>query len=220
MLHYATFSPRRTSILLVFARGVNLLAAVRTLLLAAKFCTLVAFKLWRKHISERYEDMTTATDFTPEEAELLFTLPFVVAGTSLATIHVGAIKAVKTAFSLYFIVRDTSRQFPESELIQTLFALKDERQMTHKESSDQYEGHGKEAALQLRNDMCERALGTLNERCQPQEIEEYKRWLWQIASEVMQKAHSHGFLGLGKKQAEAEIAQALQDFAFVLQLPE
>lgn len=164
--------------------------------------------------------MTQATDFAPEEAELLGTLPYVVAGTSLATVHVSAMRAVKTAFSLYFIVRDTSRQFPENECIQTIFAFHGEKHEKHNELLERYEGHGKEAALQARNGMCEQALSILNEKCQPQETEEYKRWLWQIASEVMQKAHSHGFLGLGKKQAEAEIAQALQDFAFVLQLPQ
>ena len=66
--------------------------------------------------------------------------------------------------------------------------------------------------------MCEQVIGILNEKCQPQEVEEYKRWLVQIASEIMYKAHSNGFLGLGKARAEADIAQALQDFTQVLQV--
>ena len=60
--------------------------------------------------------MTKATDFTPDEGELLHDVPFVVAGTSLAAIHVSALKAAKTALSTYLIVRDTSRQFPESQV--------------------------------------------------------------------------------------------------------
>lgn len=161
--------------------------------------------------------MTKATDFAPGEAEFLFDLPFIVAGTSLAVIHVSTIKAIKTAISFYFIVRDTSQQFPDNECIQTIFAHKDGQQ-GHNELIEEHQANGKDAALSMRNKMCEQAIGILNEKCSEQETEEYKRWLLNIASEVMHKAHSHGFLGLGKERAEAEIAQALQDFALVLQL--
>lgn len=164
------------------------------------------------------EQMTKATDFTPDEGELLFEVPFVVAGTSLAAIHVSALKAVKTAFSIYLIVRDTSRQFPESECIQTIFALKEENHERQNALIKKHEVNSKEEAIIIRNQMCEQALGILKEKSQPQEVEDYKRWLLQIASEVMRQAHSTGFLGLGKAHAEAEMAQALQDFTDVLQL--
>lgn len=162
--------------------------------------------------------MTRATDFTPDESELLFDVLFVVAGTSLAVIQVSAFKAVKTALSLYMIVRDSSRQFSESELISTIFALKGENHAGHNELIERHEGSSKEDAIAIRNQMCEQAIGILNEKCQPQEVEEYKRWLLQIASEVMHKAHATGFLGLGKARAEADIAQALQEFAQILQV--
>jgi len=162
--------------------------------------------------------MTRASDFTNEQSELLLAVPFVVAGTSLAVIQVSAFKAVKTALSFYMIVRDASRQFPESELISTIFAFKDEDHTKHNELIERHEGNSKEDAIAIRNQMCEQAIGILNEKCQPQEVEEYKRWLLQIASEVMHKAHATGFLGLGKARAEADIAQALQDFAQVLQV--
>lgn len=162
--------------------------------------------------------MTTATDFTPDEGELLFDVPFVVAGTSLAAIHVSALKAAKTAFSVYLIVRDTSRQFSESECIQTIFALKGGNHQGHNDLIEKHEASSKEEAIAIRNQICEQAIGILKEKSQPQEVEDYKRWLLLIASEVMRQAHSTGFLGLGKAHAEAEIAQALQDFTAVLQL--
>ncbi|MEO7022376.1 MAG: hypothetical protein ABI234_19665 [Ktedonobacteraceae bacterium] len=164
--------------------------------------------------------MTKATDFTPEEAEFLFALPFVVAGTSLVVVHGSALKVVSTALSLYMIVRDTSRQFPDNECIQTLFALKGGDHQGHNDLFEKYQGHGKEDAIRVRNQMCEQAIGILNEKSQPQEAEEYKRWLLQIASEVMHKVQSNGFLGLSKARAEAEIAQALQDCALALKLPQ
>lgn len=160
--------------------------------------------------------MTRATDFTQDEGELLQAVPFVVAGTSLAVIRVSALKAVKTALSLYLIVRDTSRQFPESELISTIFALKDENHPGHNELIEEHSANSKEDAIAIRNQMCEQAIGILNEKCQPQEVEDYRRWLLQIAREVMHKAHTTGFLGLGKARAEADIAQALQDFTAAL----
>ena len=162
--------------------------------------------------------MTRITDFTYNEGELLFDVPFVVAGTSLAVIHVSVLKAAKTALSLYLIVRDTSRQFPESECIQTIFALKGEDHPGHNILIEKHEGSSKEDAVAIRNQMCEQAIGILSEKAQPSEVDAYKRWLLQIASEVMYKAHSNGFLGMGKAHAEAEIAQALQDFTAVLQI--
>jgi hypothetical protein len=161
--------------------------------------------------------MTRVTDFPPDEGELLLAVPFVVAATSLAVIHAGALKAAKTALSFYQIVRDTSLQFPESECIQTIFALKDEHHVEQNQLIEKHEGGGEKMAIALRNQMCEQAIGILNEKGQTQDVEDYKRWLLQIASEVMYKAHSAGFLGLRKASAEAEIAQALKDFSAVLQ---
>ncbi|MGH2510136.1 MAG: hypothetical protein ACRDHZ_22385 [Ktedonobacteraceae bacterium] len=177
--------------------------------------------------------MTKATDFTSDEAELLFSLTFVVAGTSLAIVHGSALKVVKTAFSLYLIVRDTSRQFPDSELVQTIFAQKGgQHQQEHNERLEKHlgnnedititakQGKDRESSIRVRNEMCEQAIGILNEKCPAEESEGYKRWLLLIASEVMHKTKSNGFLGFGKERAEAEINQALQDFALILQIPQ
>lgn len=162
--------------------------------------------------------MTTTSDFTPDENELLYDLPFIVAGTSLAAVHVSAFKAVKTAISFYVIVRDTSKQFPDDECIQSIFAHKNEDQAEQKQRVDPQSANGKEEAIRLRNQFCEQTLGTLSTKARPQEVENYKRWLFLVAEEVMQKAHSNGFLGLGRGRAEEEIAQALQDFRQVLQI--
>lgn len=161
--------------------------------------------------------MSTSADFATQEWDLLCGLPFVVAGIALAEAHPGAIKAVKTGLSIYPIVRDISKQFPANECIQAIMVSHGEN---HIEVNEQHEGDGLEAAIALRNEMCEKANGILGEKSQPEEAAEYKRWLFQIASETMHKAHSYGFLGLGKKQAEAEIAQALQALAQVLQITE
>jgi len=159
-----------------------------------------------------------ATDFTPEEWELLCNLPFIVAGTSLAAVHASALKAMKTALSMYAIVRDTSKQFPGNECIQQIFVTRNESHLENNQLIEQHQGSGKEAAIALRNDMSEQVGKILSQKSQPQELKEYKQWLLQIAREVMQKAESHGFLGLGRERAETEVAQALQDFAQVLQI--
>lgn len=161
--------------------------------------------------------MSTAANFTAQEWDLLRGLPFVVAGISLAEAHPGALKALKTGLSIYPIVRDTSKQFPANECIQAIMASHGD---DHVEINEQHQGSGLEAAIALRNEMCEQASSILNEKSQPEETAGYKQWLLQIASETMHKAHSYGFLGLGKKRAEDEIAQALQAFAQVLQIAE
>lgn len=160
--------------------------------------------------------MAKATDFTPAEWELLSSLPFVVAGTSLAIIHTNAPKALKAALSIYPIVRDTGKHFPENECIQAILSGTDAKSGEHHQFSAEHEGSGKEAAIALRNEMCEQAIAILSQKSQPQESEEYRRWLLQIADEMMHKGRSDGFLGLGKGHAEAEAAQARQGFTQVL----
>jgi len=161
-----------------------------------------------------------ATDFTPEEWEILCALPFIVAGTSLAVIHPNALKAIKTALSIYPIVHDTSTHFPENECIQAIFTDKDEKSSEHSELIEKHQGNGKEAAITLRNEMCEQAIAILGQKSQPQESEEYRLWLLQIANEMMHRGQSNGFLGLGKGRAEAEVARALHDLAQILQVSE
>lgn len=162
--------------------------------------------------------MAKATDFTLAEWELLSSLPFVVAGTSLAVIHTNAPKAIKTALSIYPIVRDTGKHFPENECIQAILSGADAKSGEHHEFHAEHEGSGKEAAIAMRNEMCGQAIAILSQKSQPQESEEYRRWLLQIADEIMRRGESDGFLGLGKGRAKAEVAQAHQDFTQILGL--
>ena len=127
------------------------------------------------------------------------------------------LKAVRTALSLSLIVREASRQFPASECVQSILTFKEENHQRQHELIEKHEESNKEDAIAIRDQMCGQAIGILNEKGQPADVEAYKRWLLQIASDVMHKAHSAGFLGLGKAHAEADIARALQNFTAVLQ---
>jgi flagellar motor component MotA len=164
--------------------------------------------------------MTKRIDFTVEEWELLHNLPLIVVGTSLAAIHASVFKTLKTAFSMYAIVLDTSKQFPDNECIQEIFTAGHEKHEEHNQLIENHQGRGKEAAIALRNDMSIQAIKILCEKSQPQESEEYRQWLLLISREMMLRVESQGFLSLGKERAETEVAQALQDFARVLQISE
>jgi hypothetical protein len=164
--------------------------------------------------------MATSTNFTPEEWKVLRVLPFVVAGTSLTIIHPNALKALKTALSIYPIVLDTSTKFPENECIQAIFSNKGEEGEEHNKIIETHGGKNKDEAIALRNDLSEQAITILNQKSPPQESEEYRRWLLLIAATTMHKGQSNGFLGRGKDRAEAEIEEALQDFSRLLHISE
>ena len=97
--------------------------------------------------------MVNRTDFTPEEWKLICDLPFVVAGTSLAIIHSSVFKAMKTAISIYAIVFDTSKRFPDNECIQKIFVSSDKSPQDHDQHIEKHQSYGKEAAVALRNDI-------------------------------------------------------------------
>ncbi|GCE24256.1 hypothetical protein KDK_80560 [Dictyobacter kobayashii] len=164
--------------------------------------------------------MVKAIDFTPQEWETLRSLPFVVAGTSLAVIHISAFKAVKAALSINSIVHDTSTQFPDNELIQDIIGGRHVDHPEHDKLVEENQSGGKEAAIALRNSMSEQAINILNQKNQPHVSQQYKQWLLLISREVMHKAEAHGFLGLGKDKSESEVSAALQDYSRVLQLSE
>ncbi len=126
-------------------------------------------------------------------------------------------------------VSRTSKLFPENECIQEIMTtLRTSYQSPeyaylkwdHKKTFDGQPLRGKASAIPERNKMSERAIHILCQKSQPQEFNEYKQWLLLIASGVMEKVKSYGFLGLRKNTAEAEFAQAIHDFAQVLQLAE
>jgi hypothetical protein len=111
-----------------------------------------------------------------------------------------------------------STRLEDEAFIQAIMTGTGEKSGEHHESHAEHEGSGKEAAIAMRNEMCEQAIAILDQKSQPQESEEYRRWLLQIASETMHRGQSVGFLGLGKGRAQAEAAQARQDFIQVLGL--
>jgi hypothetical protein len=172
--------------------------------------------------------MVTATDFTPQEWELLCKAPLMVASTSMMIGPVSMLKAMTHAFTLILILHDTSKHFPENrciqEIIVTLRKPKDDAQRMgwddrpNKHTIDGQPLRGKEAAVLERNAWSDKAISILRQKSHPQELNEYKQWLLLIASQVMEKVKSYGFLGLRKDTAELELSQAIHNFALVLQV--
>ena len=176
--------------------------------------------------------MPVPKNFTPEEWEIVYNAPIFVAtySTMIGPARMFQRNKGRLLTTLVLILNRTSLYFPENACIQEIIALlwtpKHGAKYTrlharnYKQTLDGHLLRGTESALPERNAWSTRALTILSQKSQPQELKEYKQWLLLIASQVMEEVKSYGFLGLRKAAADLELAQAIHDFAQVLQLSE
>ncbi len=148
--------------------------------------------------------MTGKADFTDEEWEQILQAP-PTAGLIVITAQRGG--SFRESFSMAKAYSEARRQHGDSELLDTIASTKPEVDHTRYHSPEEL----KENGLQHLRD----AVALLEQKATPEEVDEYKRFVINLAQRVAE-AHKEGFLGLSgervsdaEREAIEEIAQAL-----------
>ncbi len=148
--------------------------------------------------------MTGKADFTDEEWEQILQGP-PTAGLIVITAQRGG--SFRESFSMAKAYSEARRQHGDSELLDTIASTKPEVDHTRYHSPEEL----KENGLQHLRD----AVALLEQKATPEEVDEYKRFVINLAQRVAE-AHKEGFLGLSgervsdaEREAIEEIAQAL-----------
>jgi hypothetical protein len=148
--------------------------------------------------------MTKKAEFNAEEWEKILSAP-PTAGLLVATAQRGG--TFRETFSIAKAYTEARQQHGESELLDEIVSAKPEMDHTRFHSREELEDHG----LQKLRD----AVAVLEQKATPEEVEEYRRFVVDLARRVAE-AHKEGFMGLsGERVSEAEreaiekIAQAL-----------
>ncbi len=148
--------------------------------------------------------MTGKADFTDEEWEQILQAP-PTAGLIVITAQRGG--SFRESFSMAKAYSEARRQHGDSELLDTIASTKPEVDHTRYHSPEELKEHG----LQHLRD----AVALLEQKATPEEVDEYKRFVINLAQRVAE-AHKEGFLGLSgervsdaEREAIEEIAQAL-----------
>jgi hypothetical protein len=139
--------------------------------------------------------MTAEGDFTEQEWKLVLQGP-PSAGMIVITAQRGG--SLKESFSIAKAYGEARKEHGESELLDAIAASKPEIDRTRYHSAEELKEHGLQ---HLRE-----AVELLNQKAEPNEVEEYKRFVITLAQRVAE-AHKEGFLGLsGERVSESERA--------------
>jgi hypothetical protein len=148
--------------------------------------------------------MTGKADFTDEDWEQILQAP-PTAGLIVITAQRGG--SFRESFSMAKAYSEARRQHGDSELLDTIASTKPEVDHTRYHSPEELKEHG---LAHLRD-----AVALLEQKATPEEVDEYKRFVINLAQRVAE-AHKEGFLGLSgervsdaEREAIEEIAQAL-----------
>jgi hypothetical protein len=125
--------------------------------------------------------MTSKSDFTAEEWQLILEAP-PSAGMIVVTAQRGG--SFREAIAMAKAYVEARKQHGKSELLDDIVAAKPERDHTHYRSADELKQHG----LQHLRD----SLSLLQTKATPEEVEEYRRFIVTLSTEVAAAHREHG----------------------------
>jgi hypothetical protein len=145
--------------------------------------------------------MTGKADYTEEEWKLLREAP---TSAGMLVIQADRGGTIRESFSMAKAYADARKEHGASQLLDDVTSEKPEVDRTRFESAEDL----RTSLLQHIRD----AVSLLQEKATPEEVDEYRRFLMNVANRVAE-AHREGFLGMsGERVSEAE-QQAVDEIA-------
>ncbi|HEX3263085.1 MAG TPA: hypothetical protein VHR37_05415 [Solirubrobacterales bacterium] len=145
--------------------------------------------------------MTGKADYTEEEWKLLREAP---TSAGMLVIQADRGGTIRESFSMAKAYTDARKDHGASQLLDDVTSEKPEVDRTRFESAEDL----RTSLLQHIRD----AVSLLQEKATPEEVDEYRRFLMNVANRVAE-AHREGFLGMsGERVSEAE-QQAVDEIA-------
>jgi len=148
--------------------------------------------------------MTGKTDFTEEEWKLVLQGP-TSAGLLVVASDPGG--SVRESFSMAKAYAEARKDHGDSELLDTIVSAKPEVDRTRAHSREELKEH----SLQHLRD----AVALLEQKATPEEVEEYKQFIVNLAERVAE-ARKEGFLGLSGERVSSDERAAIEQIAEAL----
>ena len=143
--------------------------------------------------------MTGKADFTEQEWDLVRTAPMS-AGMIVITAEHGGM--MRETFAMAKAYGEARAQHGKSQLVDELVLSKPERDHTRHRSFDELKRHGL--------DKVREAIALLEQKAQPGEVEEYRRFILALVDRVAKRHEEHGTaISPGEQAAIDEITGAL-----------
>lgn len=154
--------------------------------------------------------MTTKSDFTQDEWQLLLDVPPAV-GTAVMYAGRSGLGSIKESLAMASSILGARHGHEGIELIEALSdaRVKDGEKSSIETLSSPYRGLSDEEILRDAVGKCSQAADLLAEKAAPSEMEAYVNWAIEVAEQVALAAKEGGFLGIGGERVSAQEMKAL-----------
>jgi hypothetical protein len=157
--------------------------------------------------------MTTKTDFTAEEWELLLEAPMSIA-MYIAVADPSVFGSIKEAMSVAKNIAKKSKE-SSTELLGAMLAEYQDKE-TVKKAQPEFESKDPASIKQTVLNDVGAAATLLDEKATAEEASEIKSWLYQVGVDAANASKEGGFLGIGAVRVSEEEKAALADLAAAL----
>jgi len=158
--------------------------------------------------------VTSKSDFTPEEWNLLGVTPFLV-GTAVMRIGKSGLGTFKEIPKVFKGILAGAETYPDSELVKTLSSTEEASQAEDR-FGEMIKGLKAKEVRALTIEKLEEVKQILDAKTPANEAEAYKKWLMDIAVKVAEAAKEGGHLGFGGVRVSEPEKETLRGFADAL----
>ena len=166
--------------------------------------------------------MTSKINYTPDEWKVICDAPLAVGGAVAAAAPSGVVGAVKEGMALINALMRAAPRHPGNQLIQEV--------VPKGMSREQIDVWTKVARTMMQQSQtaplmdtavvtCQKVAMILQSKADPQEADEFKRWLLEVGEDVANAAKEGGKVGTNMSAQEAEVLSMLSSALGVMYIP-
>jgi hypothetical protein len=160
--------------------------------------------------------MTTKTDFTVEEWNVIRRAPFMAALVVVAASPSGPVGVVKEMFAVGKTLADVKLHGASSDLIKAVVADLETAEARQQSAPAELQGKTPDQARTAALEACRQAAAVVEKKTKPDEAQAFKQWLVSVSQKVAEAAKEGGFLGLGGTRVSEQETSALKELTSVL----
>jgi hypothetical protein len=154
--------------------------------------------------------MTDRSTFTTEEWETLYLTPLHVAGTVAVAGASGFTGTAKEAYAIVTVPAEAAHTYPNNTLLAALTNRDNSPAIQDLETEERPHNV---TDMKLRAfDGIQKSLAILNTKATPEEVQQYRRWLYAVAEGIAKAAKEGSLLGFGGERISAEEQEILDAF--------
>lgn len=163
--------------------------------------------------------MTSKSDYTPEEWQLLLNVPPMV-GTAVMVAGRSGLGSLKEAVALANGILAAKSEYEDNRLIQALndARVKDGERSDVERMSSPYKGKQPDEIRAIAVEMCADVAQLLDEKSAPDESAGFKEWSLTVGEKVANAAKEGGFLGIGGERVSQEERRVLREVSDALRI--